>query len=195
MFYVYQLSSLKYGSFYIGKGKGQRMYKHIQIAKSNSNSRKKNPHLYNRILKILESKDKIIYKKLFISESENLCLEKEKEFIKEIGTLYDVNGVKRGPLLNLTLGGEGTCGYKLSEETKKKMSNAKKGIKRGPLSEEIKKKLSISNKGNKSYWKGKKLSEETKKKMSNAKKGKKITNIHKEKISISLKTYNSKNKF
>ena len=54
MYYVYQLSSLIYGPFYIGKGKNGRMYSHIQIAKGNSLNRNKNPHLYNKILKILK---------------------------------------------------------------------------------------------------------------------------------------------
>lgn len=64
---------------------------------------------------------------------------------------------------------------KLSQQTKKKMSNAKIGKKK---TQQTKKKMSIANKG-------KKLSEETKKKISLARKGKKIkphSQQHKQKL-------------
>lgn len=102
---------------------------------------------------------------------------------------------------------EWTCkGYKLSEETKNKISEAhkgkptwNKGLKTGPLSEEAKKKMSEAHKGiklseehknkiseackcEKNPLYGKHLSEETKKKMSEAKKGKKFSEEHKKKI-------------
>lgn len=56
-----------------------------------------------------------------------------------------------------------------SEEAKKKMSDAKKGK---CLSDEHKKKLSESHSGDKGYWYGKHLSKEHKEKLSNAKLGK-----------------------
>jgi hypothetical protein len=56
-----------------------------------------------------------------------------------------------------------------SEETREKMSDAKKGRR---LSEETKKKLSDANKGENNFWYGKHHTEETKKKISNARKGK-----------------------
>ena len=59
-----------------------------------------------------------------------------------------------------------------SEETKRKMSLARIGIKR-PMAEETKRKLSLAHKG-KSNMQGKKHSEETKRKMSEVKIGKKI---------------------
>ena len=58
----------------------------------------------------------------------------------------------------------------LSEEAKKKISEANKGR---TLSEEWKKKISESLKGKTTWNRGKKRSEETKKKLSEAKKGKK----------------------
>ena len=68
-------------------------------------------------------------------------------------------------------------GKKMSEESKKKMSEAKKG-KPGPnkgkkFSTETRKKMSEAKKGENSQWYGKQLYEETKKKMSEAKKGNK----------------------
>ena len=172
MYYVYQLSTPSDEIFYIGKGKGGRMYSHVSRAKGNSINRRKNPHLYNKILKIINEGGHIKYKKLFLSESEQECLEKEIFYIKEIGTVKKINGVKQGPLLNLTVGGEGTGGYKLSEETKRKISLSKKGKPGNKWSEASKKKLSITLTGHEGFWKNKSLSEQTKQKMSDSHKGK-----------------------
>lgn len=86
---------------------------------------------------------------------------------------------------NLTDGGEGSTGRLYSEETRKKMSEAKKGnqFRKGKChSEETKKKISETNKGKKmseearkkisDAGKGRHHSEEAKKKMSEARKGK-----------------------
>lgn len=70
-------------------------------------------------------------------------------------------------------------GHKHTEETRKKMSNAQKGI---PKSAETRRKMSISQKGN-TYRKGCKHTEETRRKMSEARKGKKLSDIHKQKLS------------
>ena len=104
----------------------------------------------------------------------------EKYYIKELNTKAPYG-------YNLTDGGEGMTGYTHSEETRKKISDAKKGKKQSEeakkkrsealkgkhLSEEAKKKLSEAQKGEKNNMYGKHHSEETKKKMSDARKGKK----------------------
>ena len=87
-----------------------------------------------------------------------------------------------------TIAKEWVCkGYKLSEETKNKISEAhkgkstwNKGLKTGPLSEEAKKKIAESHKG-------KKISEEAKKKIAEAHKGIKLSEEHKNKISEACK--------
>ena len=81
------------------------------------------------------------------------------------------------PVFNFTKGGDGILGFNHSKETKKKMSEVKKGK---YLSEETKKKISET-------MKGRHFSEETKKKMSEAKKGKHLSEEHKKKISEAMK--------
>ena len=62
-------------------------------------------------------------------------------------------------------------GHKVSEKTRKKISDAKKGISWGTHSTKTKRKLSLAKMGSKNPNFGKKLSKETRKKMSIARKG------------------------
>lgn len=62
-------------------------------------------------------------------------------------------------------------GHKVSEETKLKISNAMAGKKRAPRSEETKRKISEAQLGQKSHWFGKHQTEETKNKISGTLKG------------------------
>lgn len=114
---------------------------------------------------------------------EQAC-ELEKYWIKRIGRM-DLN---LGPLVNLTDGGEGSIGFKHTDEAKQKISNAKIGVpqteeaklasgealKGHPVSPETRIKISIAllgkNKGKPSPNKGKTTSEETKLKQSIKKK-------------------------
>ena len=105
-----------------------------------------------------------------LSEEEAKWL--EIELIREWNTTNPNKGY------NNSLGGES---WNCSEETKKKMSEAKKGK---HLSEETKKKMSESKKG-------KYLSEETKKKLSEIKSGKQLSEEHKKKISRAVSKENN----
>lgn len=159
-----------YEPFYIGKGLGKRYCDHLKTL-----SKLKNKHFRNKILKILESnvdiQNYIVILRDGLSEEEAFTL--ESQFIEEIGR----KDTKRGPLTNLTNGGDGQRG--ISAETREKMRRAKLGK---PLSEEHRRKISKANTGKKHSKEtkrriaekhlGMKASMETKKKQSEAKKGK-----------------------
>ncbi len=146
-YYVYaHINPLKNEIFYIGKGKDNRAY----VKYNRSKWWKKTVNKYGYIIDILEEE-----------LTEKQVIERERWYINRIGR----KDLGKGPLVNMTDGGEGSEGYKYSKKTRKKMSNAKKGKKH---SEETRKKMCQNNgKGNL----GKKLSEETRKKMSESKKG------------------------
>ena len=83
-------------------------------------------------------------------------------------------GFKNSKGYNMTLGGEGTVGWKPSKETRRKQSEAHKGEKNPNYckhpTEETRRKQSEANKGNQ-YFKGKHHTEETRRKQSEANKG------------------------
>ena len=133
--------------YYIGYGKGQRVYnKHrIPVPKDRSN---------------------------IIFLHENLSEEQAKDLeIQEIFK-YGRKDLRTGILTNLTHGGEGVSGMIHSENTKKIMSEKKSGENNNfygkTHSEDTKKKMSIAKKGKPASGnhRGKKHSEETKIKLS-----------------------------
>jgi group I intron endonuclease len=169
--------------FYIGKGKIDRAY-----------TKKGRNKYWHNIVNKYDFEVEILESNLI----ENEALKKEIYWIKKIGR-FDLN---LGPLVNMTDGGEGFRGNHTketkqkislnnarsfkgkihSEESKKKMSNSKKGSKCYWLgkerSEEMKKIISKTHKGN-NYRLGKTHSEESKKKMSNSKLNKGTKKVHK----------------
>ena len=143
--------------YYIGKGTGNRIYS------------------TNRIIKSPKDKSRIIYLKQNLTE--------EEAFKHEI-YMIDVFGridLGTGILHNRTDGGDGNSNP--SEETRKKISEAKKGR---THSEETKKKMSEAKKGN-TYMLGKTLSEETRRKIGEASKGRDPSEETRRKISESKK--------
>ena len=145
--------------YYIGKGKGDRIYSK------------------QKYIKPPKDKSRIIYLKQNLTE--------EEAFKHEI-YMIDVFGridLDTGILHNRTDGGEGSSGCIPSEEHKRKISEARKG-KSYPKREG---KLYSKGKGKNHYNYDKTLSEETKKKINKATKGKKLTIDHKKKISESNK--------
>ena len=183
-FYTYAYLREDRTPYYIGKGKGNRVYK-----KSKNDIRPP------------RDKSRIILLKQNLSEEDAFNHEKYMIAIfgrKDLGT---------GILHNRTDGGDGSSGVLQTEETKLKRSNALKGRPRPEevkskigeknkgktQSQEAKNKISETHKGNK-YWVGKTHTEEAKQKMRDAKigksshmKGKSHTEETKDKISASKK--------
>lgn len=128
-------------------------------------------------------------------DHEIICegLNKKEAELKEIELIafYKSNNPKFG--YNISHGGSAS---NLSEETKKKISESKKGEKHHMygkhLSDEVKRKISESNKGEKHYMYGKHLPEETRRKISEntSWNGRKHTEEELRKMSESLKGKN-----
>ena len=171
---VYRIYNKLNGKSYIGQTTepDRRIRRHY-------NGRGNSPHLANAIK--IYGKESFHYETLEDNVPEELLSKLEILNIRFFGSLTP-NGY------NLTIGGEGTRGYKASEETKRKISKANKGrtlssetrqkmskARKGrpgkPRSSETRRKLSESMMGEKNPNYGKSLTSETRQKMSKAKKG------------------------
>jgi len=120
----------------------------------------------NKLWKNIVNKTEYSVEILFDNIDWELACKKEIEFIK----LYGRKDLKNGTLTNMTDGGQGTLGIKVSEENKEKLSKRMKGKKLSlgtKRTDEHKKILSERMKGKKLAL-GIKKSEETKKKISDA---------------------------
>lgn len=80
------------------------------------------------------------------------------------------NIAQRGRVTHRPFGNTNRRGKKMSDESRKKMSEARTGRKFGPHTEEHKKKIGDAQRGEKGYWYGKKLKASTKRKLSIANK-------------------------
>ena len=170
-YYTYAFLREDRTPYYIGKGKGNRAYR----------SRDKG-------IKPPKDKSKILILKQNLTEEESFRHEVYMIAVfgrKDLGT---------GILHNRTNGGDGVSGAVVSDETRRKKSEALKGK---PRSKEIRRKISEAHKGKthseksrrkmSDTRKGKTHSEETKRKQSEAKKGKTFSEEHKRKLSESQK--------
>ena len=105
---------LNYEPFYVGKGSGDRMYKHKSKTKE-----LRRQHMLNKINKIILETGK---EPIILKYKDNLTND-ESYFIEEI--IVDIIGrinVGTGPLINKARGGFGSNGYIHSKETLEKMS-------------------------------------------------------------------------
>lgn len=168
-FYVYEHWRLdKDECFYVGKGTRGRAY-----------SRKgRNTHWRNIVAK-LERTGFAYEVKIVVSDlSEDEAFQIEKERISFWKDLVDLS--------NKTEGGEGTVGYKFSEEQllrlRPKRLNNKNAL-GTKMSPETRSKMSESRRGEKHPQYGRSHSEETKKKIQSTLTGRKLSDEFKQKIS------------
>lgn len=171
IFYVYYLIDPSTSRvFYVGKGTGERCHEHVSMVQRAQ--RLPNPHLENKIKKILRQGALPLVRKVFHTNSEARAWAREKSEIKTFGLKN---------LCNITSGGEGCAGVKQSAEwvekrvktyrgkpltiehrrkigesqvgkvvssaSREKMRKSHSGVKLGPHSEEHKRKIGLSNRG------------------------------------------------
>ena len=109
-FYVYALTRPDGTPFYVGKGRGLRLFIHEIEARGAGRS-----HKLNTIRAITREGNDVGYQIIAFYDEEGQCHQREVGEILRIGR----HDLKTGPLTNLTAGGEGTSG--LSEETKQRI--------------------------------------------------------------------------
>ena len=116
--FVYDGSAFSYEPFYVGKGSMKASKRHLHLAKAHHGE---NEFKERKIRRILEAGlEPVIHRVAVQNQTEACAL--EVKWIRTIG-----KGSK-GPLTNIWPGGDlGPLGMKHSEETKKKMSMARKG--------------------------------------------------------------------
>lgn len=115
--FIYDEYKFEYEPFYVGKGKNRRYKEHLYeqyLKKENTKN--------NIIKEILSNNQNPIIIKLHENLTELESFKLERLIIKKIGNIIYNNG----PLTNLTVGGEGACSTIISEETRKKCSDAGK---------------------------------------------------------------------
>lgn len=107
--------------FYVGMGAKVRHLNHLKLVRSGKHL--KNKHFEHKLIKILESGREPIIEKVV----EGLSEFKAKQIEKELIAKYGRADLGRGPLVNLTDGGDGRCSSGWSESQKKYYSELFKG--------------------------------------------------------------------
>jgi hypothetical protein len=178
--FIFDTLVFDYEPIYIGKGKNNRMFSHIERSKA---SKPGSHPFYDKIRKIVDEGFDPIVLKLDSFNEEKESLDRERELIKIIGR----KSHDKGSLLNLTdggIGGDTFSGQTLEKkkDIREKISNSNKGKNKGKkISDDQKEFL-------RNLYKGKKNPEHSKKM-----KGKKQSTNHKEKEKISKLKWNENN--
>lgn len=179
---IYKATNNANGKVYIGQTVQEL---HTRIKSHFSESKRSNFYFHRALFKYGE--DNFTWEILEYCDSKEELDEMEFHYINQFRSL-------RPEGYNMTLGGDGMIGFKFNQETRKKMSDIRKGRK---MSEEARQKLianhaDFSGKNNPMYgitspMKGKNHTKETKVKISNKLLGKKFSEEHKMKLSEAAK--------
>jgi hypothetical protein len=116
--YIFGGYEFKYEPIYVGKGIRNRMNQHLSNVNKNKTSL-----FYNKLRKIINSGFEPIRVKLIEGLNEYESLLMEIMLIKLIGRI----DIETGTLCNMTEGGE--VGFKRTEESKRRLSESKRGEK------------------------------------------------------------------
>lgn len=129
--FVYGPLKFDHEPFYVGKGVGGRAESHTRtpLPSLNGGRRTNNNFRRNKIRNIQALGKQPLIRRVKTNTTERIAFKMERKAIKLIG-----RGSK-GPLTNLTDGGEGNSGYVWSKESRKKISESNKRV-RERLSEE-----------------------------------------------------------
>lgn len=173
--FIYKTTCLITGRFYIGMhstdvlddkylGSGKQLQWSLKKHGRDSHCREVLEHCENRETLIIREKDVVNHHLL----ADDRCM-------------------------NLAIGGEGGAVAEITQERKARVSAKMKGVPRGPMSEETKKKLSVAKKGRplseaakakmSASTKGRKMSEEQKALLSKVKSGRPMSQANKDALS------------
>lgn len=186
--HIYCVTCLPTGKLYFGQTVtpiGDRWVRHLSSSKKGSN------HKFHRAIRKYCAENFIVEEVLTVSAPTKEILKKKLDYV-EMRLIKRFNTKIDG--YNSTDGGDkGTVGLKMSEEAKKKISEAKR---RENLSAEQRKKLSESKIGEKNPFYHRTHSEDSRKRISEKKRGenhhffgKKFTDEHRKKLSEARQRY------
>jgi group I intron endonuclease len=186
--HIYCVTCLPTGKLYFGQTVtpiGDRWVRHLSSSKKGSN------HKFHRAIRKYGAENFIVEEVLTVSAPTKEILKKKLDYV-EMRLIKRFNTKIDG--YNSTDGGDkGTVGLKMSEEAKKKISEAKR---RENLSAEQRKKLSESKIGEKNPFYHRTHSEDSRKRISEKKRGenhhffgKKFTDEHRKKLSEARQRY------
>ena len=186
--HIYCVTCLPTGKLYFGQTVtpiGDRWVRHLSSSKKGSN------HKFHRAIRKYGEENFIVEEVLTVSAPTKEILKKKLDYV-EMRLIKRFNTKIDG--YNSTDGGaKGTVGLKMSEEAKKKISEAKR---RENLSAEQRKKLSESKIGEKNPFYHRTHSEDSRKRISEKKRGenhhffgKKFTDEHRKKLSEARQRY------
>lgn len=178
--YKYGKYKFEYEPFYVGKGFGNRLTKHLYEHKYSEK--------VNKINRIFEETGQIpIILKVKEGLTERQALDLEIELIAIIGRNKNWT-IKQGPLVNQTNGGETSSGYKHTEDAKKNIKEHNRNqVRLKCVGEKISKALKGKYTGKNNKHSGKILSDETRTKIRRKLQGVEFTEERRKNISNNTK--------